>query len=574
DGPSGGAALMLLAYAEFSGKKLRYDLTATGTIELDGSIGKVGGVASKLKAAAEKGVKLFLIPVDQATEEGLDLIEEGRSKYGLQVVEVANADEAIGLAFTPAGSPVTAPEHVLAPLLLENVTALRGGGAAGMESIAESEYAATFPVIEELKTYVNDSGATMASVRKSMNLSRQLIDNGYYYSAANSIFLLKINAEAMVMNYRNITEKQFEDRVAAARKDMESIAFANKSDNNWQWVVGGQLRWHWAKDRLDGIEIDLLDGYDYQPLFKELALAENWLEAARKMNELAKAAAGGAGEAVDELKARSLAEKLLLIAQDEEGKVADTEVSDHLATAQQAFGDADYLASAFDSEFVISFVAALKKTRGKTAAEVGALLENTPRLAEFKNSMWAEEYFVHSLYSVAEANRSPGIEFLANAAKLQELARGLDGLAANASTAFEKPLEPLIASPSAPVPGQMNASASPTASASPSPGIQILVTTLPQEAGNQKIIALVSVVAIVAAILFLILVIRAKRPTRATQPAKLSPQQAAERLDALLLEGKISEKTYNELKARYSPGAGKAAARAQKTVGKRKKHSR
>ncbi|MCX6768179.1 MAG: hypothetical protein NTY90_05660 [Candidatus Micrarchaeota archaeon] len=47
DGPSGGAALMLLAYAEFSGKKLRYDLTATGTIELDGSIGKVGGVASK-----------------------------------------------------------------------------------------------------------------------------------------------------------------------------------------------------------------------------------------------------------------------------------------------------------------------------------------------------------------------------------------------------------------------------------------------------------------------------------------------------------------------------------------------
>ncbi|MCX6768180.1 MAG: hypothetical protein NTY90_05665, partial [Candidatus Micrarchaeota archaeon] len=64
------------------------------------------------------------------------------------------------------GSVVKAPEHVLAPLLLENVTALRGGGAAGMKSIAESEYAATFPVVDELRKYVNESGATMASVKK------------------------------------------------------------------------------------------------------------------------------------------------------------------------------------------------------------------------------------------------------------------------------------------------------------------------------------------------------------------------------------------------------------------------
>ncbi len=85
DGPSGGVAFTLLAYSEFTGKKIRPDLTATGTIELDGSVGKVGGVANKLAAASEKGVKLFLIPVDQATEGGIDLVELGERKYGIQM---------------------------------------------------------------------------------------------------------------------------------------------------------------------------------------------------------------------------------------------------------------------------------------------------------------------------------------------------------------------------------------------------------------------------------------------------------------------------------------------------------
>ena len=52
DGPSGGAVLTVLAYSEFTGRKPRQDLTITGTIEPDGSIGKISGVMEKAKAAS------------------------------------------------------------------------------------------------------------------------------------------------------------------------------------------------------------------------------------------------------------------------------------------------------------------------------------------------------------------------------------------------------------------------------------------------------------------------------------------------------------------------------------------
>ena len=66
DGPSAGAALTAAIIAALEGKKLRSDVYVTGTINPDGSIGAVGGVAEKAIAAAESGAKIFLVPQGQA----------------------------------------------------------------------------------------------------------------------------------------------------------------------------------------------------------------------------------------------------------------------------------------------------------------------------------------------------------------------------------------------------------------------------------------------------------------------------------------------------------------------------
>ncbi len=66
DGPSAGAPLAAAILAAVEGKKLRQDVVATGVIYPDGTIGRVGGVPEKAKAAAEMGAKIFAVPSDQS----------------------------------------------------------------------------------------------------------------------------------------------------------------------------------------------------------------------------------------------------------------------------------------------------------------------------------------------------------------------------------------------------------------------------------------------------------------------------------------------------------------------------
>jgi len=65
DGPSAGAAITICILAAIQNKAISRSVFITGTINPDGSIGKVGGIPYKALAAARKGVALFLVPLGQ-----------------------------------------------------------------------------------------------------------------------------------------------------------------------------------------------------------------------------------------------------------------------------------------------------------------------------------------------------------------------------------------------------------------------------------------------------------------------------------------------------------------------------
>ncbi|MCS7095688.1 MAG: S16 family serine protease [Nitrososphaerota archaeon] len=69
DGPSAGAAIATLLTFTLQGKgeDIRRDVFITGTIESDGTIGKVGGIIEKAIAAAKNGAAKFLVPKGQST---------------------------------------------------------------------------------------------------------------------------------------------------------------------------------------------------------------------------------------------------------------------------------------------------------------------------------------------------------------------------------------------------------------------------------------------------------------------------------------------------------------------------
>jgi predicted S18 family serine protease len=61
-GPSAGAAMTTATIAAIENKQVKKDVAVTGTIEPSGKIGVIGGVIEKAQAAANNGVKLFLVP--------------------------------------------------------------------------------------------------------------------------------------------------------------------------------------------------------------------------------------------------------------------------------------------------------------------------------------------------------------------------------------------------------------------------------------------------------------------------------------------------------------------------------
>lgn len=115
DGGSAGGAMTVLLISDISGKPINNKVLMTGTIQEDGSIGKIGGVAEKADAAGKYGAKIFLVPADQAVtqvesctertegsftyrsctsqEESLAGLTE--KEYGMKVVEINNIKDAL-----------------------------------------------------------------------------------------------------------------------------------------------------------------------------------------------------------------------------------------------------------------------------------------------------------------------------------------------------------------------------------------------------------------------------------------------------------------------------------------------
>ena len=101
DGPSMGGVMCLAILSALDGRKLPEDFAMTGTIMPDGTIGLVGGIAQKVRAAALSGRRRVCIPLFSRFEEQdekvgggvVDLFRMG-GELGVEVRPVANIAEA------------------------------------------------------------------------------------------------------------------------------------------------------------------------------------------------------------------------------------------------------------------------------------------------------------------------------------------------------------------------------------------------------------------------------------------------------------------------------------------------
>ncbi|MEO6653884.1 MAG: S16 family serine protease [Ilumatobacteraceae bacterium] len=105
-GPSAGLAFTLTLIDELTDGELTGGgrVAVTGTINLDGTVGAIGGLRQKASAVAQTGVKVFLVPTSQGEAD----IEAARTAAGgdVEIVPVATLDEALDALAARGGSPI------------------------------------------------------------------------------------------------------------------------------------------------------------------------------------------------------------------------------------------------------------------------------------------------------------------------------------------------------------------------------------------------------------------------------------------------------------------------------------
>jgi uncharacterized protein len=86
DGPSAGAVITATIIAAIENKTIDSKILATGAINIDGSLGPVGGVNEKAAAAASFGAKTFIVPYGEKISSG-----------AMEIIEAKNIAEVINL---------------------------------------------------------------------------------------------------------------------------------------------------------------------------------------------------------------------------------------------------------------------------------------------------------------------------------------------------------------------------------------------------------------------------------------------------------------------------------------------
>lgn len=92
DGPSAGTAILSALISAVTGKKIRQDVAVTGEISLQGKVRPVGGVFEKAYGAKQAGIKVLVIPKENAKDIP-------PNHLGLEIHAVETAEDAFKYIF-------------------------------------------------------------------------------------------------------------------------------------------------------------------------------------------------------------------------------------------------------------------------------------------------------------------------------------------------------------------------------------------------------------------------------------------------------------------------------------------
>ncbi len=278
-GPSAGLAMTIGVMACLLNKTVPSYVSMTGMVNPDATVGPVGGIPEKLEAAAERGVKLFLIPAGQEVSYverivkrklGWLIVYEARR----EAVNVTELGEKLGVKVVPVATVRQAAEIVL-----------------GVNISQPSPYNLSLPEptaevvrswVKELLNMYDELPEKPSSAVQLANEAKRLSSSAPYVAASYAFAAL---VRATAASYANRLDELMKDASELVEKACNETGRMKAIDvADVEALVAARLRALEAKDALEKAahyyqEGDYEDALGYAAYAKCRALtALLWLE--------------------------------------------------------------------------------------------------------------------------------------------------------------------------------------------------------------------------------------------------------------------------------------------------------
>jgi len=429
DGPSAGGAMSIAVKAALTGKSIRRDVVMTGTISQDGDVGEVGGIIEKALAAKDNGAKYILVP-KMLFHEAL-LLSSVSSKDGFSAIEVVNFSEAERILYSQYSEKFTydfTPKSDSMPSSLPSLpydadTARFSIVAARLVDQLGSKVSLALSASKETGSFSNASEKYFSS---ELSNYRRQISMGYPFTAANSAFLLSVDAEYLAIGGSEVDINGSIDDVSNC---LATLPIPAKTKENIHWAIGSDLRRIWAQNKLNNTISAREDREAYSTL-RDLLLAYGWCGISR---ELAEQADDIGGTPINESSLEELSDKKLIEAEDAltASSFLNSDAYDHLEKGFEAFESGAYGAAIYDATYAASMQEAADEAGSKNFSAAADALANSTR-----DSLWGKIYFGQGVYlNTASkeklASASDAYRILSYSQALDDASREIDSAVAN-----------------------------------------------------------------------------------------------------------------------------------------------
>lgn len=397
-GPSAGLAFTLLAVSALQGRQLAGNFTVTGTINSNGSVGEIGGVSDKAGAAAGNGMRYMLVPYVQGSSFETEIYYLSQQKYGLPFIEVKNLSAALPYAGLGNNTPeigkmsinLTADYHATG-LTMANIACSACSNAGYFSELVNYTFNFTR---SEIYSIGDNFSVAKAQLSSQLSQYEEIAAKGYLYSAADLAFLGYQSASVFAnAKYYNMTgAAQYMENVSLY---CSSLSPPQMTRNNYEYVIGGELRQGWAAQNLNLSEQLLNASQSTDGIITSVntaAVSYAWCKAADEMYGIASAMGGAYVAYPSGIKSAALSAINSERAYASGGLYLDSAIS---AYSQGEYGTALYdtaYASVFDSPTALN-----QSTRGVVSL-------TRANIANATYGIWPSEFSKSSLFYLSEAS--------------------------------------------------------------------------------------------------------------------------------------------------------------------------